>query len=156
MPNHRTHLVTGLTCATVLVYALNQINAHTFQDLWQMPLCIGLALTGSIFPDIDIDSKMQRLFWPIIAIVLFAALVKSKFYLFFILAACTIFVMLIRHRTITHQFWFVISFPFGLAWYLGTTKVQTPFVYVSALFFVVGACSHIFLDRTMSRLKRYK
>lgn len=156
MPNHRTHLVVGLTSAAVLIYTLNQINANTFHTMWQMPLCIGLALTGSIFPDIDIDSKMQRLFWPIIAIVLFIALLKSKFNLFFILAACTIFVMLIRHRTITHRFWFVISFPFALAWYLGTAKVQTPFVYVAALFFVVGACSHIFLDRTMSRLKRYR
>ncbi len=156
MPNHRTHLVAGLASAAALIYVLNHINANLFQAMWHMPLCIGLALTGSIFPDIDIDSKMQRLFWPVIAIVLFAALLKSKFYLFFILVACTFLVMLIKHRTITHRYWFIIGFPLALAWYLATMKVQSPFVYICALFFIIGACSHIFLDRTMSRLKRYK
>lgn len=155
MPNHRTHLLTGLASAVLLAYILKQYNAHLVQTIPHLLLCICFALAGSIFPDIDIDSKMQRMFWPAITIILLLTLFTAQFHLFIILTVITFFITLIGHRTITHEFWFVMSFPCALAWYLTTQRKLTPFVYVCALFFIVGACSHIFLDRTMSKLKRH-
>lgn len=157
MPNHRTHLIAGLTSGVILAYVIKQYHEPAMQTIPHLFLCIGFALAGSIFPDIDIDSKMQRIFWPVITIILLLALLTAQFHLFIAFGTMSFFVALVRHRTITHRFWFVIGFPAALAWYLGAQRQALVTVaYVYALFFIVGACSHIVLDRSMSKLKRKK
>lgn len=157
MPNHRTHLTAGLVSSALLIYAINLFDASFLKSPSLIFLYACFALAGSIFPDIDIDSKMQRMFWPLITIAVGITLVFSQWHLFFILTISVLFVASIGHRTITHSVWFSLFFPLLLAWYIQSNHpMLRSIAYTSAFFFSVGAWSHIFLDRTVSKYKRYR
>ncbi len=148
MPGYRTHLIAG-----TLVFAGCASLAAPFMHPEDKTICVwalflGSTLLGALFPDIDVPSKMQRFFYIMVIGVLAIALVVKNYTLFMGTGAGAIAVAFLRHRTITHRVWFmtllacvlmgagIFFFPSSERWCL-----------LAGLFFVVGAWSHLLLDR---------
>lgn len=153
MPGYKTHLIGGLGAFFVTTMIINSIVILTPKEQLFYLVC---SLIGSIFPDIDIRSKMQRLFFIVVTGALTCTLWMNKTSLFLILSACVLLVNIIRHRTITHQLSFLTIMPLFFA--LGGIYVyRLPFNLMmrSCFFFITGCLSHIILDQTQTKFKRF-
>ncbi len=154
MPNHKTHLVAGLVCGLVLTAMFKHFYPQSMNQIYNSFLYTSFALAGSLFPDIDIKSKIQLMFWPVATVFILIALATSQINLFMIISFFVFFIVLVGHRTITHQFWFVTLFPFLLALYVIKIKAPKNIIFFCVIYFIVGAYSHIVLDRTMTYFKK--
>jgi len=152
MPNYRAHLVGGAV-SFALVYKLANYCIPNQLHTLSIISGLGLALLGSIFPDIDIPSRMQTIFYRSIILLLLATLVFKLWKVFLGASALSCLIVLIKHRTITHRAWFLLLFPL-VPFFLILNK--TSFSVHLAIFFyasfVIGALSHILLDFGIKRL----
>ncbi len=153
MPGYKTHLVGGAAVfvATSLVISTTLSMPTSTQFIGYL----SCSLLGSIFPDIDVASKMQRLFFIVATVALSCALLTNRTACFLIIGGSVLLVTFLRHRTLTHQVFFLISMPAFFA--LGAVYLyKLPFNLVvnSTIFFVMGCLSHVLLDRTKTNLKR--
>lgn len=146
MPSYKVHLVGG--AATYLVISQLSTVLPFLQGfaLAEHMLFLIVTLIGSIFPDIDIASKMQNSFFMLMP----AALPIALFYnttLFVTLGLTCIAILIVRHRTITHQIWFLVLLP---AAYAFTTAGYYPkhqaLIFSVCTYFSAGALSHRLLD----------
>ncbi len=153
MPGYKTHLCGGLVVFLSAVALLLSIT--DLPGFFELSIYLSCALLGSIFPDIDVASKMQRLFFVGSTGVLSCALLTNRTHLFLVIGGCVLLVTLLRHRTLTHQIGFLVSMPIFFS--LGAVYLYNlPFNFVAyaCLFFVAGCVSHVVLDRTKTKLTR--
>lgn len=152
MPRYKTHLAGGLTTFfLVLPFVTSSYRYHP-EDLVIFLLA---SLLGSLFPDIDIKSKMQNLFyWGATIILLFALLHQAQITFFIITVSCFL-VAIIRHRTITHRVWFLILFPSFIGYCITLFHDSRDHLFIPSLclFFIAGSLSHVFLDKTTTKAK---
>ena len=154
MPNYKTHLVGGLiSFALVMRLALYlpvfNVNASF------LPLAFALSMIGSIFPDIDVPSKMQK--WFFIASVggILIALLTKHYHLFALLGISILFVAFLTHRTITHKPAFLLMFSLIPTLYVCYSMPgYTHTAFALYLYFTTGCLSHVLFDRTLTNLKR--
>lgn len=146
MPKYKAHLIFGTFSFLVCVY-LSFILIHFCPTILQIIGCFLCALLGSIFPDIDTTSKMQRIFFLFSSISLLSSIIFRFWFLFFNLSFVTLIVMLLKHRTLTHNIWFILVLSILLAFmsmffggFLGLDLALGSFS------FLIGAISHILLD----------
>jgi len=153
MPNHRTHLATGILIWGSLTYTCHALG-HPVAFIYY-PLMLTFCLVGSIFPDIDTASKMQRMFLLLLLVCLPIALLTYHTKAFIGLASALFVALLVRHRTLTHSVIFLLLLTAGATW---TIAHHYPFLetpsYYGALFFASGALSHVALDLAMSAFKQ--
>ena len=144
MPGYKGHLIGGLAAFALLLYFMqNQCASTSTAMQW-----LGCTLAGALFPDIDVKSKGQKYFYWLVLVVL---IILSATQQFEMLAACGIISvtpMLCKHRGIFHEMWFVIALP-CVVWAAASIAYPryTEIFFFYALFFVVGALSHLYLDR---------
>jgi hypothetical protein len=151
MPGYRGHLAGGCVVYTILLFAVH--NTHP-----SLPLILGLFVAtcaGALFPDIDIKSKGQKYFYWGMLVLLGWSIWRFKqlntsgrFDVVAGLAIVALLPLLVRHRGITHQPWFIMVLSFGL-WVMGIGffPLHSSAIFLSLLFFVAGALSHIWLDK---------
>ncbi len=143
MPGYKQHLTAGalIYFSTVILLSLYR------QPLGMLMYWLTCTLAGSLFPDIDIKSKGQHIFY----IVLLAFISFLSFIQYwrslgpFVLFACI--PPLTPHRGLFHNIWFLALFSCLFA---GAHILLFPryflWAYISALFFFIGALSHVWLD----------
>ena len=155
MPNYKTHLVGGLVTFLCIVPATTSTSLLTSPSPEELFVYLCVCLLGSIFPDIDVKSKMQRLFYGAATLAIVLTLLSQAWTLFFIISFCAVIVAMLRHRTITHQIWFLIAIPGIIALYLSHLKsIDFNLIASIYLFFVGGALSHVILDKTLTAFKK--
>lgn len=152
MPGYRGHLIGGAVAAVPLLYLLrSHVTLITF-CLWS-----SLALIGSLFPDIDTKSKGQKLFYRFMIPVLLILLMLKRFTAFILLSFISFTPLIVNHRGMFHRLWFIILPSLGLA---GLIAWQYPTwgkdAFFAALFFVVGAVSHLVLDFGLRRTFKWR
>lgn len=154
MPGYRTHLLAG--CGSFLLLA-SVLEVELQTDTPLLPLWYGgLSLLGSIFPDIDVASKMQRLFFKCSLLAAPLLLLTNRHSWFLGLSFLVLFVVLLRHRTLTHQVGFAVGMPLLLAAFLVYSyQIPSYFSLNSAFFFIGGCLSHIMLDRSLTAIKNF-
>lgn len=156
MPNYKGHLCGGFIVYGFILFMCAGMLRPSFITGCEWLL---FTLAGSLFPDIDIKSKGQKYFYYVIFILLLILAINKQLAT---IACCSFIIitpMLVRHRGIFHQGWFIISLPIAV-W--GLTCLFLPLCsasfFYNTLFFIVGGLSHIFLDcgfnRMMSHLMR--
>lgn len=151
MPGYRSHLIGGVVAATPLsiIFGL-QASSFAIFFVW-----FGLALAGSLFPDIDTKSKGQKWFYRSMFVILIALLYFRKFDLFSAFALVSVIPLVVNHRSTFHRFWFVLFVPFCIA---GVFAFHMPSyskdAIVAGIFFAAGAISHLFLDFGPKRMFR--
>ncbi len=146
MPGYRGHLLGGAAAAGLLLSALSCLGIVV-----PTPLCgiewILACLAGSLFPDVDIKSKGQKLFYWILFGLFVYLYIRKKLMMLGLFSIIGILPMLVRHRGLFHKWWFIVGVPFLLA---ALTSHYFPqyknALFFDALFFVVGALSHLLLD----------
>lgn len=144
MPGYKGHLLGG-ACAFALVLYLFQDQCESAVTALQWLLC---SLAGALFPDIDVKSKGQKYFYWIVLTVLIVLLGMQEYKLLAVCGIASITPMLSKHRGIFHEAWFIAALS-AAAWlfisYLYPTQIEAFFY--CALFFMIGAFSHLYLDR---------
>ncbi len=148
MPGYKEHLLGGAAAFGVTFAIIGSCCASRL-TAGEWLLC---SLLGSLFPDVDIKSKGQKVFYSILLVVLIVLIIKQRLDLLAGLSLCAVVPLIVRHRGIFHNPLFVAALPFTV-WFL----LQTVFpdykhiLFYDTLFFVVGAISHLILDRGLKR-----
>lgn len=142
MPGYKTHVLGGLVSFS-FVAAVYQQTGYPI-TIHPAPFAIGfiLSMIGSIFPDIDTASVMQRLFYSAMAITLLIGLVTRHIHFFIAGGLLCIGIAFLRHRTITHNPLFLILIPLVPAAYV-TDQDAAKLLYT---FFTCSTLSHLALD----------
>ncbi len=146
MPNYKGHLAGGAVAFALTIKITTSLwGAPTAT---QIPLCLGICLLGSIFPDIDVKSKMQRLFYIAAAFFLMGTIFYQQWALFFVGTGIILLVSGLQHRTLTHNIFFLVSLPALLILYISfkNKALFSPSLLLYS-YFVAGTLSHVTLDR---------
>ncbi len=151
MAQFKGHIVGGFIAWLLIgLVAFSYARSPVTAAVWL--LC---AFAGALFPDVDIKSKGQKLFY-FSLIPLYIFLLLKGFVLPALLLAFAAFIPLIsHHRGLFHAWWFLLIVPSSVALaiisYLPAFKVQVLF---SLLFFIAGAFSHLWLDFGIKKMFR--
>jgi hypothetical protein len=147
MPGYKGHLVGGIIAFGLLFIVLmhlifTQQPSHLMMGEWL--LC---TLAGALFPDIDVKSKGQKYFYYVAFVCLAVLAYHQRFQMLTCFSFVMITPMLVKHRGIFHNPWFVIALPF-VVW-IGIASLlpqKATYLFVDTLFFIGGALSHLWLD----------
>lgn len=154
MPGYKTHLSFGFLTFLGLVYIL--ITKVVFTLPFPIILLGALScLLGSIFPDIDTTSKMQRVFYIFSAFFILFSLFTGNLVLFLSFSSISVLLLILKHRTITHNFFFLSGISLILPFFAHFTSKSPTFLrntVITAISFGIGAFSHIFLDFFVSKI----
>lgn len=153
MPGYKMHIFGGSLIYALLLY---------LATYWMMPSASGafewfcFAMLGALFPDIDIKSKGQKLFYRFFGVLLIFLAVQGRFELAAVFGIIVLVPMVVRHRGLFHEPWFLVVLPLVIA---GATSLYFPSfqqpLFIDAFFFIVGAWSHIVLDRGIRGIIRF-
>lgn len=152
MPSYRGHVFAGMGTYLVVLHLVKSGTPTTAMIIQGLLFC----LLGSLFPDIDIKSKGQLVFYKLIFIALVYCLFVWRWDIFATISMLAVMPLLVKHRGIFHQIWFLLIITFGIilltkAFY----KDQEALYVANSLFFFAGSLSHVLLDRLGSKIKRY-
>ncbi|KKP24805.1 MAG: hypothetical protein SZ59_C0001G0123 [candidate division TM6 bacterium GW2011_GWF2_28_16] len=153
MPKYKTHLFAGFLVYIIIFLVFSVLNLATkIPDSYKF-LYLGSCLLGSLFPDIDTKSMIQKILYFLLFIALLIAVFMQKWQFCAILGVISLIPIISNHRGITHRIWFIIFIPFviPMSIYYYNKNLLEP-VFIAYLFFVAGAISHIFLDKSISKL----
>lgn len=151
MPGYRGHLIGG-ACAFALVL-LCVTKPYTLLNAGEW-LCF--ALLGSLFPDVDVKSKGQMLFYRAVVVCALFFAIQKWWQALGILGALALFPQLCNHRGVFHEPWFLLAVPSAAVISIHCCAPQYVSVAVwDAVFFAAGAFSHIFLDRGIKGVLRF-
>lgn len=151
MPGYRAHLTGGLVVYGLSIYLLRSFCGSGFLAAeWLL-----FTLAGSLFPDIDTKSKGQKFLYQILFVILIVLAIQRKFVVMAFLSIAALIPIIARHRGLFHRTWFVVGLPaivaLAIALYAPAYKRVVAF---DALFFILGALSHLVMDFIWSVFKK--
>jgi membrane-bound metal-dependent hydrolase YbcI (DUF457 family) len=150
MPGFRGHLIGGTVTYLIILQYLKSIPMQPSIIASGFVFC----LVGSLFPDIDIKSKGQKLCYSLALFVLCCFLYYERTDLFIGLSLLATVPLLVKHRGLFHQLWFLIFISISTGLVIGSFHANfSAWAMKNALFFLAGAISHIVLDRLITRFK---
>lgn len=145
MPGYKVHIVGGMVTFAALSFALQPYLQLTPTIAFQ---CLGATILGALFPDVDIKSKGQGIFYKGMLICLVLLLWKKQAYLFVMMSFLALVPVLVRHRGLFHRMWFVVVMPLTIAFLAGQSfPAHAGVLLQTTCFFSAGAVSHLVLDR---------
>ena len=155
MPGYRGHLVGGVVAFGVAHAAIKMVSPQMVSTFQDAAIGFSICLLGSLFPDIDIKSVGQRIFYIVALVLAVFAVVTHQSSLLGVLCVLSIFPLVVSHRGVIHRLWFIILVPLivPLALSYGNAKLLAP-AFVLYVYFVSGAFSHLLLDYGVRRLFR--
>ena len=151
MPSYRGHLIGGVLTYLGMLQIIRYVQPDPHIIFQGLLFC----LLGSLFPDIDIKSKGQKVFYFLLLLFLFYCLWMQRWDLFVALSLLGITPLLVRQRGLFHEVWFLLCLTLGIIICLQScNKLCDPLLLANSSFFFVGCLSHVALDRLLTRLKR--
>ena len=153
MSGYRGHLVGGVVAYGV---TLPVVLAY-----YTPPPLVGLcwflcALAGSLFPDVDIKSKGQQLFYWLLLILIAFLIAHKKMVIVGWISLASMIPLVEKHRGIFHALWFAVACPNAVAWAISVhVPAYTVVAFSSAFFFAAGAISHLYLDFGLKDMVRW-
>ncbi|MBZ4685951.1 MAG: hypothetical protein JG774_1696 [Desulfomicrobiaceae bacterium] len=147
MPGTRTHLVCGISLGAAAWYALRA--AHRFDpsptSLAALAACVAL---GSVFPDVDTDSKARRFFYAALFVLDAALLLSGQVRWAAVLGLVAMLPAMGAHRGWTHRWWAALVVPLAVlgvaAWLFSWPPLSLGPYYAAT---VLGYASHLVVDR---------
>lgn len=145
MPGYKAHIVGAVATFAGISFMMSSYMQPTPAVAFQ---CLGATILGALFPDVDIKSKGQGIFYKGMLLCLVLLLWKRQAYLFVIMSFLALVPVLVRHRGLFHRPWFVVVIPLTIAFLVGQSfPVHSEMLLKTTCFFCVGALSHLVLDR---------
>ncbi len=146
MPGYKGHLVGGAIAFSCMILVFGLWQKPTFFVAVQYFFC---TLFGALFPDIDTKSRGQGIFYRALLVFLGILLFKGQQQLCIVFSLLALSPLLVRHRGLFHKPWFLILIPALIAWLcLQAGLIAVPLAVGCAFFFIIGALSHIILDKS--------
>lgn len=157
MPGYKGHLMGGAASFGATLALVSVVQLMPYGDPLTIISCFATAMAGSLFPDIDIKSKGQYLFyWLILGLFIYFFYNKQFITLSYVSMAATL-PMLTKHRGIFHNMWFLIGALSGLCYFLTCCMPQyDKRIILHMIFFMGGIISHLWLDMGFSRMVRFR
>jgi len=152
MPGYKGHLVGGAISFLILLAIFqNHVSSSLTYAEW---LCASLC--GCLFPDIDIKSKGQQLFYKLLLIITLGLLFLKKYMAGTLVCLFSFTPLMCRHRGLFHKAWFIIFLGFLFFAFMSISFPKyAHIVLYDIIFFVFGALSHLYLDLGWRRMWRY-
>lgn len=152
MANYKGHLAGGIFVYLLALYCILQVRTVSLVLALEWLL---FTLAGALFPDVDIKSKGQKFFYWILLFLSLILLFLNHIQALVVLGFIGLVPLLVRHRGIFHNFWFIIVVPSLVATF---TCMYIPhcsrIIMFDTLFFILGAISHLWLDFGLRRIIR--
>lgn len=156
MPSYKVHLLGGAATYGLVTTIVSFIAPASVPWSYQGAM-LGFALLGSIFPDIDIASRIQIIFFRIMFVALPLLLFFQYFITFVCMAALCLSLIIIKHRTLTHRTWFLLLLTStGVGLVILKHPTYTTLASTAGIQFFVGSISHLILDRAVNKWKLRK
>lgn len=144
MSGYRGHLVGGLITYAAVSSILIPLTGHTVPQEF---VCLTLTLLGALFPDVDIKSKGQQIFYSLAAIIAAMAFIVRDWNSLAWLGIMCFFPLAVAHRGPMHNPYILIATPWivarGLQGLFPKIHSLSPMYHI---FFIAGALSHLVLD----------
>ena len=150
MPGYKQHLHTAVhvwAIALVTITVFQALNGVGVFSLMQSLEWLGAAMAGALFPDVDVKSKGQQLFYSGLIMLSVLLLVFDYHHFLAWFLVLSLIPLILKHRGLTHEWWFLTLLTGGVC-----TLLYWAFPYYrliimyAALFFWLGAISHLWLD----------
>ena len=152
MPSYRGHLIGGVVTYLALLQLIKLTDPNAHIIIQGLLFC----LLGSLFPDIDVKSKGQKVFYILLLIFLFYCLLVQRWDLFVALSLLGIMPLLATHRGLFHKVWFLLFLTLGIIVCLKSyNRHEDELLLANSGFFFMGSLSHVVLDKFLTRLKRW-
>ncbi len=147
MPGYQGHLAGGLFFGIMGIVGAVLLGWIVFNPLFAAGL-VGFCLLGALFPDVDTDSKGQRLYYLVFAMVNLGLIVQKQYMWSAWLGFFAMLPAIGAHRGWTHTWWAMLVVPLpilGLPFFMLGAESMDPFLpfYVA---FTTGYFSHLLLD----------
>ena len=147
MPGYKTHLAGGIGSYLVIMHTLLILQLIVNPSTCFILLCFACSLAGSLFPDIDIKSKGQKLFYLIFLLVIAGSIYCKKYMILSVCSVASMIPLLCNHRGLFHRLWFVILFPLLSVYFVSLFyTLNKSFLLILSFFFIAGSISHLWLD----------
>jgi len=157
MATYKGHIIGGIIAFALITPIIAYFSPNEHVNSLFYLFFLGITLTGALFPDIDTHSTIRKIGYYMTPLLVLFALINAYYHLLIPLFFLWFFIFLLRHRTITHRFWFLIVCT-GLSYFFITEKYPDAYLLVltSCAYFLSGAVSHLFLDNHLGRHNRSK
>ncbi len=146
MASGRGHIWGGLIFAIIFVYTIT--NYFYNPSLLEIVIYIALACMFSVWPDIDIKSHGQKIFYSMFLVTDVFLIIQKEFEIAAYFGLIIILPILAKHRGWTHSIPAMILIPSPLLLYPvimdGSISISGIYFYAAA---VTGYFSHLVLDR---------
>ena len=144
MPGYKKHIAAGMTTYLLLLACISMSTVSSLRAA-EWLACIFL---GSLFPDIDIKSKGQLLFYHIGILSIGLCILFYQWRLLSITSLALCLPLLVRHRGLFHNFWIIAGATLSCAFYAASIWPHAQFsIFSDAFFFLAGVTSHLILDK---------
>lgn len=153
MPQYKVHIAGAalLFVASVFLLSLQHSSVSVLLE------CLLCTLLGGLFPDIDIKSKGQKIFYYLFGAVSIWLLLTGALYTVALLSILALFPILARHRGIFHNFCFVGLLVGAVVVFLSAAYPPYKFFFIrDGAFFLLGVFSHLVLDRGIGKTLRWR
>lgn len=151
MPSYRGHLIGGVITYLMMLQLIKHIDPHAHVVIQGLLFC----LLGALFPDIDVKSKGQKVFYILLLLFLCYCLIQQRWDLFVAVSLLGIMPLLVRHRGLFHEVWFLLCLTLGIIICLQScNKLCDALLLGNCSFFFMGCLSHVVLDRVLTKIKR--
>ena len=160
MPKYKTHLAGGFITFLVVLIIWSSIQSLKFGSNFHIShlfLYLGSCLLGSLFPDIDTKSLIQKYVYFFTFFVIVITILLKQWMLASFLGVIAFIPILVNHRKLTHRKWFVVVIPLSvpiLTFHYNQALIYP--VFTAYLFFLAGAFSHLLLDFGPKRFLKSK
>lgn len=154
MPGYRAHMAAGAAVFGVTLAGVTHLVMPQPTIFLALQWLLS-SILGSLFPDVDTKSMGQIIFYQVIAVTLFFLWWQNQIGAFMWVTFLAMLPVLANHRGLFHKPWFILLFSFGGAFLCAQSyPTYQTILLLNALFFSVGAFSHIYLDRIVTFLKK--
>ena len=104
MSNYKGHVAGGVVAFAMLVAFINTSTCSWMR----LAEWFVFALGGALFPDIDIKSKGQKIFYRLLLIAMLFLLLQQRIIPVLFLGVTGVLPMVVKHRGIFHHPWFIV------------------------------------------------
>jgi len=110
MPSYRGHLIGGVVTYLAMLHVIKYVQPNPHVIIQGFLFC----LLGSLFPDVDVKSKGQKVFYILLLLFLIYCLLLQRWDLFAALSLLGTTPLLARHRGLFHEIWFLLCLTLGI------------------------------------------
>lgn len=149
MPNYQKHLAGGVGA---FIFAFLLISKSLNPSLMTSFQWFLICLIGSLFPDIDTKSKIQKLFYTALLMLFIVLYIYKQPELLIFISFLSLSPLIVNHRGLFHKPLFLLSLGIAVIFF---TNMYFPIylfkITTNVIFFIIGAFSHLWLDLGFKR-----